>query len=81
MNINTKVLVYSLSILSVSFIFWIFYLLNTNKSLQLENQSIHEKYEALSGFLQIMQHDLDASRDSVTVLKERLNELELKKNP
>lgn len=74
MQLNTKVLVYSLSILSVSLIFWVLYILNTNKHLQIEHNELNKKYEALDGFMQIMQHDLDASRDSVTVLKEKLND-------
>lgn len=77
MNVNKKVLVYSLSILSVSLVLWVFYLLNTNKILQKEYKQVNEKYEAIDGFLHIIQHDLGAARDSLRQLELEVEQLRL----
>ena len=77
MNVNTKVLVYSLSILSIALVFWVFYLLNTNQSLQKEYKHVNDKYEAVDGFLHIIQYDLETSRDSVRLLEDRVDKLKL----
>lgn len=75
MNVNTKVLINSLGILSVVLIIWVVYLLNHNKELQSEYDEVEMKYEATDGFSRLLQLELDVSRDSVRLLEQRMDRL------
>lgn len=75
MNVNTKILVNSLGILSVVLIIWIVYLMNYNKQLRDEYEDVEVKYEATDGFLRLIQLELEVSRDSVRLLEQRMDRL------
>lgn len=75
MDINIKVLTYSLGGLIIIILIGMFFTMRKNSNLQAEVKELETKYEALDGFNAVILYELDTSRDSVRLLEQQIMRL------
>ena len=73
MKITLKVLFVMKGFVIAALVIWGVFLAKSKTELQLENYELTERYNYLEAFNEILQYDLETSRDSVRILEKRID--------
>ncbi|RYM32972.1 hypothetical protein ERX46_13045 [Brumimicrobium glaciale] len=74
MKITLKVLFVMKGFVIAGLVIWGVFLAKSKTELQLENYELTERYNYLEAFNEILQYDLETSRDSVRILEKRIDD-------
>lgn len=77
MKITLKTLFIMKGFVIAGLVIWGVFLMKNETKLKLEVQELEQNYHALDAYNEVLKYDLETSRDSVRILEQKIDNLEI----